>query len=113
MIVHKIEPKIRETANLGDWLIISPNTASGRVVYEPNLHDVMEKTYEEETILLVDKVTGEEEVPENVKGIVLMNSDDYPDVLAHVSVRARNEKVLLAGLFNQEKCDELRKQEGK
>jgi hypothetical protein len=30
------------------------------------LADVMFKKYEEKTILLVEKITGEEEVPENV-----------------------------------------------
>jgi hypothetical protein len=36
-----------------------------------------------------------------------MNSSDYPDVLAHVSVRARNLKVLLAVNFNEEECKNL------
>lgn len=34
-----------------------------------------------------------------------MNASDYPDVLAHVSVRARNLKVLLTVLFDQRECD--------
>jgi alpha-glucan,water dikinase len=51
--------------------------------------------------LLIDKITGEEEVPNNVQAIIVLNSADYPDVLAHVSVRARNLKVLLAVLFDE------------
>ena len=51
-------------------------------------------------MLIVDKITGEEEVPSNVQAIILLNASDYPDVLAHVSVRARNLKVLLAVLFD-------------
>jgi hypothetical protein len=43
----------------------------------------------------------------------VLNSTDYPDVLAHVSVRARNLKVLLAALFSDTICDELRSLEGK
>lgn len=31
-----------------------------------NLSDVMLETYEERTVLIVDKVNGEEEVPTNV-----------------------------------------------
>ena len=42
-----------------------------------------------------------------------MNSSDYPDVLAHVSVRARNLKVLLVVLFNENQCNELRGMIGK
>lgn len=37
----------------------------------------------------------------------MMNSSDYPDVLAHVSVRARNLKVLLAVNFNEQTCQNL------
>ena len=61
----------------------------------------MHKGYDKRTVLLVDKITGEEEVPTNVQAIVVLNAPDYPDVLAHVSVRARNLKVLLTVLFDQ------------
>ena len=77
-----------------------------------NLGDVMHKKYKKGTVLLVDKITGEEEVPDNVKAIVLLNSDDYPDVLAHVSVRARNLKVMLTVLFDDEKCKQLENLKG-
>lgn len=60
----------------------------------------MHKTYEKRTVLIVDKISGEEEVPSNVQAIIVLNSMDYPDVLAHVSVRARNLKVLFCVLFN-------------
>ena len=38
---------------------------------------------------------------------------DHPDVLAHVSVRARNLKVLLCVLFDAQKSQELAALEGK
>ena len=72
-----------------------------------NLHDVMHTKYEQRTVLIVDKITGEEEVPANVQAIVLINTSDYPDVLAHVSVRARNLKVMLVVLFDEKKQQEL------
>lgn len=96
---------------MGDWLIISPGRSHGSrgyVEYVPKLYDVMHNNYEQRTILIVDKITGEEEVPSNVQGIILLNSSDYPDVLAHVSVRARNLKVLLAVLFDQGQCNDLK-----
>ena len=61
----------------------------------------MHKVYPKRTVLLVEKITGEEEVPTNVQAIVVLNAADYPDVLAHVSVRARNLKLLLTVNFNQ------------
>lgn len=71
--------------------------------------------YEERTVLVVDKVNGEEEVPYNVQAIVYLNplTGDHPDVLAHVSVRARNLKVMLAVVFDETKCRELAQLEGK
>ena len=68
---------------------------------------MMHNVYDRRTILLVDKITGEEEVPANVQAIIALNSSDYPDVLAHVSVRARNLKVMLVVLFNDSACKEL------
>ena len=51
------------------------------------------QVYEEPTVLLAKRVTGEEEVPE---GCVAVVTPDAPDVLSHVSVRARNMRVLFA-----------------
>lgn len=45
--------------------------------------------------------------------LLASETGDHPDVLAHVSVRARNLKVLLCVLFDQDKCTELRNLEGK
>ena len=98
MILKKIDPHVRNCAHLGDWLIISQGRTHGSRGYVervPVLRDVMHKTYPQRTVLLVEKITGEEEVPANVQAIVVLNASDYPDVLAHVSVRARNLKVLL------------------
>lgn len=110
MIIKKIDPLVRKSAHLGDWLIVSPGRSHGSRGFVERVHkleDVMYKKYEQRTVLLVDKVTGEEEVPDNVQAIIMMNSSDYPDVLAHVSVRARNLKVLLAVLFNETTCGDL------
>lgn len=107
MCTKKIDPHIRHKAQLGNWHLIShgrPSGSRGYITYVPKLADVMHHEYSERTVLLVDKITGEEEVPSNVQAIVVLNSNDYPDVLAHVSVRARNLKVLLAILFDDGTC---------
>lgn len=114
MILKKIDPHVRKCANLGDWLVISQGRSHGSRGYveiTKNLADVMHKTYENRTVLLVEKISGEEEVPSNVQAIIVLNASDYPDVLAHVSVRARNLKVLLCVLFDEGRCNELRKLE--
>ena len=72
------------------------------------LEEVMHKEYDKRTVLIVDRVSGEEEVPNNVQCIVLTNSADYPDVLAHVSVRARNLKVMFVVNFNEATINKLK-----
>ena len=116
MILKKIDPHVRNCAHLGNWLIISQGRSHGSrgyVTRVKNLYDVMHKVYDKRTVLLVDKITGEEEVPDGVQAIVVMNAPDYPDVLAHVSVRARNLKVLLTVNFDQKTCDDLASLEGR
>jgi len=51
------------------------------------------QVYDEPTVIIAQRVTGEEEVPE---GAVAVLTPDAPDVLSHVSVRARNMRVLFA-----------------
>jgi alpha-glucan,water dikinase len=69
MILKKIDPHIRRCANLGDWLIISQGRSVGSRGYVEkvkNLYEVMHNNYERRTVLLCEKVNGEEEIPNNV-----------------------------------------------
>lgn len=74
------------------WQVISPVEAIGYVVVVDELLSVQNKTYELPTILVAKSVRGEEEIPD---GTVAVVTPDMPDVLSHVSVRARNSKVLV------------------
>lgn len=67
----------------------------------------MHNVYDRRTVLFVEKISGEEEIPTNVQAVILVDGTDYPDVLAHVSVRARNLKVMFVVLFDDKKVDEL------
>ena len=116
MILKKIDPHIRRCANLGDWLIISQGREHGSRGYAEkvkNLADVMHTNYERRTVLFCERISGEEEVPNNVQAIILVDGTDYPDVLAHVSVRARNLKVMLGVIFDEKVVAELNKLDGK
>jgi len=73
----------------------------------------MHNNYERRTVLLCERINGEEEVPNNVQAIVLVDGTDYPDVLAHVSVRARNLKVMFVVVFDEAKQKELLSLNGK
>ena len=105
MILKKIEPVLREKANLGNWLIISrgdKDVTRGKIRFEKDLHKVQLEKFNEKTFLIVENVGGNEEIPLNCSGVIIVNSNNYPDMLAHVSVRARNLKVPLLVSFSSD-----------
>ena len=112
MLLKKIEPTIRQNAQLGDWLIISRGKESlvkGKMIHVPNLHDVQFTKYPEKTVILSENVSGNEEVPINCSCLIIIKSENYPDILAHVSVRARNLNVPFAVCFNEDKANNIMK----
>lgn len=104
LVISSIEPTLRTAAALGAWQIISPHNVTGVIMRVPDLHGVQDEVYEEPTVLLVDHVSGEEEVPEGVVGLL---TPDAPDVLSHLSVRARNMRVLFATCHEEEPLQQL------
>ena len=112
MLLKKIDPIIRKKANLGDWLIISrgsENVVSGKLLHVPNLHDVQFKKYNENSVLVCENVSGDEEVPDGCVCLMIIKSENYPDVLAHVSVRARNLNVPFVVCFSEDKANNILK----
>ncbi|KAL8227483.1 hypothetical protein R6Q57_015067 [Mikania cordata] len=108
-LLSRIDPILRSVANLGSWQIISPDEAVGYLVVVDELLSVQNKSYEKPTILVAKTVSGEEEIPD---GTVAVLTPDMPDVLSHVSVRARNSKVCFATCFDTDILDDLRAKEG-
>jgi alpha-glucan,water dikinase len=94
----QLEGEIRAAGGLSSWQVVSPGlkTATG-VLRAVILKDVQEEVYQEPTVLLASRITGEEEIP---PGVVAIISPDAVDVLSHVSVRARQLKVLFATCFD-------------
>ncbi|KAK4758856.1 hypothetical protein SAY87_020157 [Trapa incisa] len=109
-LLNRLDPVLRKTANLGSWQVISPVEAVGYVSVVNELLDVQDKSYERPTILVAKNVKGEEEIPD---GTVAVLTPDMPDVLSHVSVRARNSKVCFATCFDSNTLDYLQANEGK
>ncbi|KAM0898304.1 hypothetical protein ACQ4PT_022016 [Festuca glaucescens] len=110
LLLNRLDPVLRNVANLGSWQIISPVDVAGYVVVVDQLLTVQHKSYDKPTILVVEGVKGEEEIPD---GVVAVLTPDMPDVLSHVSVRARNSKVLFATCFDPKILSELEQNEGK
>ena len=110
MILKKIEPILREKVDLGNWLIISrgkKEMTRGKIKYERNLKDLQLEKFDEKIILIVENIGGNEEIPLNCNGVIIINSNNYPDMLAHISVRARNLKVPLIVSFSAEDGQKL------
>ncbi|KAM0844458.1 hypothetical protein ACQ4PT_057025 [Festuca glaucescens] len=110
LLLNRLDPVLRNVANLGSWQIISPVDVAGYVVVVDQLLTVQHKSYDKPTILVVKGVKGEEEIPD---GVVAVLTPDMPDVLSHVSVRARNSKVLFATCFDPNILSELEQNKGK
>ncbi|NP_001234405.2 glucan water dikinase isoform X1 [Solanum lycopersicum] len=109
-LLNRLDPVLRKTANLGSWQIISPVEAVGYVVVVDELISVQNEIYEKPTILVAKSVKGEEEIPD---GAVALITPDMPDVLSHVSVRARNGKVCFATCFDPNILADLQAKEGR
>ena len=71
-LLTSLEPKLRSAAGLSAWQVISPaqGNAVGCLTMAQQLRDVQHSRYPQPTILLVDRVGGDEEIPE-VRRILL------------------------------------------
>ncbi|CAN6584231.1 unnamed protein product [Malus baccata var. baccata] len=109
-LINRFNPILRKTANLGSWQVISPVEVSGFLHSVSELISIQNKVYKKPTVLIATRVTGEEEIPD---GVVAVLTPDLPDVLSHVSIRARNDKVCFATCFDPNIIRDLKLKEGK
>ena len=104
--LRKLDKAMREQGGGAMWQIISQGDP-GATGWMKNVNDLMSvqaETFDRPTILLANSLSGEEEVPPGVVGVI---TPDAPDVLAHISVRARNLKVLFATCFDADEFESL------
>ena len=109
-VIHLLTAALRRQGGLGGWQLISPASVRGKVVCVENLRGVMGTVYPEPTILLTGSAAGDEDAPEGVVGIITRVA---PDLVAHLSVRARNLGLLFAACFDDGRWEELRAFAGK
>lgn len=108
-LINRFDPSLRKVANLGSWQVISPVEVSGFVTCVNDLASVQNKVFRRPTVIIAARVTGEEEIPD---GVVAVLTSDTPDVLSHVSIRARNNKVCFATCYDQNILRNLKLKEG-
>lgn len=110
LLLRHLDPILREAAGLGDWQVISPGRAVGRIHVVDRLLDVQGETFPEATVLVAAAVTGAEEI---ARGVTAVLTPDTPDLVSHVAVRARNAGVLFATCFEPQTIDRLRSMAGR
>ena len=99
-LLQHVTGSLRASADLGPWEIVSPGTsgpAIGTIKYLENLESIQGVKISEPTVYVVDKLTGNEDIPENVVSIITSQSTD---VLSHIAIRARAQSVLLATCYD-------------
>jgi len=110
MLLHQLDPVLRQAARLGAWQIISRGAGAGRVEVVEALRSVQHAHYPQPVVIVADQVAGDEEIPENVTAVL---APDVTDVVSHVAVRARNGNVLFAACHDRELLARLKSLRGR
>ncbi len=110
MLLRHLEPLLREEANLGNWQVISPSKGAGWVEVIDVLGSIQGKRFDNPTIIIADKIKGDEEPPQGVTGII---TKDITDIVSHVAVRARNLHLLFATCYDKVILDHLKSCKGR
>jgi alpha-glucan,water dikinase len=108
-VLRHLDPALRREAELGNWQVISPGRATGRVEVVKDLGSVQGGKFKEAAIILAEKVKGDEEPPEGVTAVI---TPDSTDIVSHVAVRARNSHLLFATCYDAACFEGLKAQEG-
>ncbi len=110
LLIRHLDPILRKRAKLGDWQIISPSAATGQIEVVESLREIQGKKFAQPTLIVAEKVHGDEEPPEGVRAVITPSS---VDLVSHVAVRARNANLLFATCYDRASFDRLRAMKGK
>jgi len=98
-ILSGLSGYVRSAGQLGVWeLASSLEAASGEVKVLDDLLGIQGMSFDTPQVLLVKKLGGMEDIP---PGVVAILSPSGVDVLSHIAIRARNQKVLLASCHDE------------
>jgi len=93
-ILAALAGHVRAAGQLGVWeLASSVESATGEVKVMEDLVAIQGTSFDTPQVLFVNKIGGMEDIP---PGIVAILTPSGVDVLSHIGIRARNQKVLLA-----------------
>lgn len=101
---------LRAAARLGEWEVVSPGHATGRLRRVAALRELIDAPPQEPTVALCERVHGDEEVPSTVVAIL---TSATVDLVSHVAVRARNASVLLLTAYDAAMLECFTEHEGR
>lgn len=107
-ILQHVGGHLRATAEMGPWEIVSsglPGPRVGAIRYLESLESVQGSQIDEPTVFVVDRLTGNEDIPLNVECVITSQSTD---VLSHIAIRARAQSVLLATCYDPVVLDNIK-----
>jgi alpha-glucan,water dikinase len=110
VLLHHLDPLLRQAAQIGDWQIVSRGRGQGKVEVAASLRSLQRTRFETPTVVLADRVMGDEEIPENVTAVI---APDVTDIVSHVAVRARNARILFASCHDAETLRQLKSLQGR
>jgi alpha-glucan,water dikinase len=108
-LLRQLDPLLRKSAHMGNWQIVSRGRGAGRVEVVDSLRAIQRAKYDQPTVILTNKVMGDEDIPEGVTAVI---APDVTDIVSHVAVRARNANLLFASCHDQELFDHLKSLRG-
>jgi alpha-glucan,water dikinase len=98
-ILQALSGHVRAAGQLGVWeLASSVSSATGELKIMEDLVAIQGQSFEVPQVLIVNKIGGMEDIP---PGVVAILSPNAVDVLSHIAIRARNQKVLLASCHDE------------
>jgi alpha-glucan,water dikinase len=105
--LRRLDGVLRGIAGLGHWQVVSRGRgeAGGVVERLDSLATVQGRVFQVRTILIAEKIKGDEEIPEGVTALLCKST---VDLVSHVAVRARNAGVLLATCWDADRLTDLR-----
>ena len=96
-LLRYLGPILRKSVKLGNWQLISPGQGTGQIQVEETLKSIQGKSFDKPVIIVTERVSGDEEIPEGVTAII---TPAEIDILSHLAVRARNADILFATCYD-------------
>ena len=110
ILLHHLDPLLRQAAHLGNWQIVSRGRGAGQVEVVDALRSIQGRRFDRPTVIIADRVTGEEDIPDGITAVI---APDVVDIVSHVAVRARNAHLLFASCHDADLLQRLKALQGR